>query len=399
MPDYSLLSQLTPRQNVDYVGSLLQGIGARQEIEAKKQQGELAKLNAQVQQQQLEYLPVQQQMEQEKHKQALAAQAMNMKATQAGLATEELKRKALSQEMQFNQMKMVNNLTSSVLTAPQDQQESAWKSALNTAKLNGIDISSLPQQWNDDAKGMARNAYVQSGTYLKQMELENEKAKLPLVKAIDETGKPIYVRQDKAEGKTVFDPKIAGQAQIKPGNIPLSNATATKLQDEVVGYTTLLNDIGVAAEKFKPEYFGYAAKAKFNSINEAAKLGGDVDTDFVQNRAYFRNEIEQIFNQYRKEITGAAASEKELESLKKSMMNMDQSPEEFMAAFNQFKNKVERARAKKAIILQEGLPTGKNEIKDLKQEEKAATSSAVGQIVIGKDGKQYKKVEGGYVPL
>jgi len=57
---------------------------------------------------------------------------------------------------------------------------------------------------------------------------------------------------------------------------------------------------------------------------------------FNNNRSKFVKRVKQYFNQYRKEITGAAASEKEMEDLLASMINADMGPSEFRAVFDDF---------------------------------------------------------------
>jgi hypothetical protein len=71
-----------------------------------------------------------------------------------------------------------------------------------------------------------------------------------------------------------------------------------------------------------------------------------------------RTNVEQAFNTYRKEITGAAASVKELDRLKKSMFNMDMSPTEFTAAISQFENLMVRSRDLYNNLLSQGVSPG-----------------------------------------
>ena len=52
---------------------------------------------------------------------------------------------------------------------------------------------------------------------------------------------------------------------------------------------------------------------------------------FNENLAAFQAEVAQAFNEYRKSITGAAASDKELVDLRTSLFNVDNSPESFEA--------------------------------------------------------------------
>ncbi len=61
--------------------------------------------------------------------------------------------------------------------------------------------------------------------------------------------------------------------------------------------------------------------------------------DFIEKRSQYINNIEQVFNTYKKEITGAAAGEKEIDQLRASFLNGDMSPSEFMGAMDQVVSK------------------------------------------------------------
>ena len=77
-------------------------------------------------------------------------------------------------------------------------------------------------------------------------------------------------------------------------------------------------------------------------------------TNFIQN-------VEQLFQQYRKEITGAAASVQELERLKQAMINTDMSPTEFEAAYKNFLSAMQADLEAHYEILQRGIPIGSRE--------------------------------------
>ena len=74
-----------------------------------------------------------------------------------------------------------------------------------------------------------------------------------------------------------------------------------------------------------------------------------------------KNAIEQEFNKYRKEITGAAAAMSEIEMLKESFMNSDLSYEEFTAAFDEYRDAQIKALEIAQDILSRGIPLGSKE--------------------------------------
>jgi hypothetical protein len=68
----------------------------------------------------------------------------------------------------------------------------------------------------------------------------------------------------------------------------------------------------------------------------------------------FTNSVEQAFNQYRKEITGAAAAVAELKTLKESMFNTKMSPSQFEAALATYKSSLLRVRRLKLALMRRG---------------------------------------------
>lgn len=66
--------------------------------------------------------------------------------------------------------------------------------------------------------------------------------------------------------------------------------------------------------------------------------------------------IEQMFNQYRKLITGAAASQGEIEMLKKSYLNTSMSPDEFKAGYGQIRETMARDVGYFQELVQAGIP-------------------------------------------
>ena len=82
-----------------------------------------------------------------------------------------------------------------------------------------------------------------------------------------------------------------------------------------------------------------------------AKLNTIAKSSFTK----FKQNINQIFNAYRKSITGAAASEREMSDLKRSMFNEDQSPVQFEAAFDEFRSELNRSQRLRRKLLREGV--------------------------------------------
>ena len=87
----------------------------------------------------------------------------------------------------------------------------------------------------------------------------------------------------------------------------------------------------------------------------ASKMTGKTPKEraaFIEKRTNYMNTVEQVFNTYKHEITGAAAGQRELEQLRKNFLNGDMSPSEFKGALEQIvaKHKTEADIYKKALL-------------------------------------------------
>jgi hypothetical protein len=112
-------------------------------------------------------------------------------------------------------------------------------------------------------------------------------------------------------------------------------------------------------QDYKPEYLTYQGQLESFVTKQAEKLGrdpGEVRKEALKGRQRFVMGIEQLFNQYRKEITGAAAAVAELDRLKKSFINMDMSPSEFESGMELFMEESARALRLKRKLLRDGVP-------------------------------------------
>ncbi len=136
-----------------------------------------------------------------------------------------------------------------------------------------------------------------------------------------------------------------------------TSATQTELQKDVISGEQTLNNLDALAKNYKAEYLTYPGQARAWVARQTGKLTGKSgDKEYLQGYTKFVNGAEQAFNQYRKEITGAAAAIQELDRLKQSMMNKDMAPEEFEAAFAQFKDIGTRALQLKQKFIRQGIP-------------------------------------------
>lgn len=136
---------------------------------------------------------------------------------------------------------------------------------------------------------------------------------------------------------------------IQGGKGGLTTPVKTDLQKDVLGAEEALSNLDSIAENFSSDYLTYVgrARAAVGGVLDKAGIESD-ETKFNANRSAFVSDLNQFFNAYRKEITGAAAGEKELERLMQAMMNMNQGPQAFRATYNEFREKIARNMALKS---------------------------------------------------
>jgi len=163
-----------------------------------------------------------------------------------------------------------------------------------------------------------------------------------------------------------------GDANVALGASDLTNAVTTKEQNAVITARQNIAKLGGIGEKFAEEYLTVFGKARAYGGGILDKLGGVGDVidgmiesvagggssqTFAANQKVFHQKVEQFFNAYRKEITGAQAAIKELEILRDAMLTTDLGPEAFMASWNEFMAVAERGLQEHKDTLRLGLDT------------------------------------------
>jgi hypothetical protein len=166
---------------------------------------------------------------------------------------------------------------------------------------------------------------------------------------------PAYAKflkeQTKARGTNV----TVTNGQQALGTPVLNDVQKKLIQNEQT--LTNLRDVDSIYQKLGPQSLTLQGKASgaIASAKDMVGLSNKDDQDLIRNRRKFGEKLDQIFNAYRVEVTGAGASTKELEQLKDSMLNKDLSPTEFAASYEQFKNTTLRNRRLYRKLLRSGL--------------------------------------------
>lgn len=177
---------------------------------------------------------------------------------------------------------------------------------------------------------------------------------------------------DKSGIHATFEDGQLTELSVDP-NAAVKSKTQGELMDRQIG----LQQLSKIRDEFDPAQMTYAGKAGrgASAIAELSKgiPGVEQATEFAANKLTgkpaderaaalqtatgYLNSVEQFFNTYRKDITGAAAAEKELERLRASFINSDLSPSQFKGALDQLLSKYTSEAEFKKNVLREGVDT------------------------------------------
>lgn len=142
----------------------------------------------------------------------------------------------------------------------------------------------------------------------------------------------------------------------------LTKTQKSVLQKEIRANKTNLQALDDISDSFDASYFTLQGQGWAKVGAWADKLGISPDTpliggavDYNARKTTAVAQIDMLFNQYRKEITGAAAAVAELEALKKSYLNTDRGPEATLAMIAQLKAVGKRGYEEKKLQLGQGI--------------------------------------------
>jgi hypothetical protein len=139
---------------------------------------------------------------------------------------------------------------------------------------------------------------------------------------------------------------------------PLASGNVAKAQEKV---TTAMDNLARLREirtTFDPQFLTYLGQGRQALLRTKERAGVTLDPAEQQSVGQYRQfseGVDQFFNQYRKDITGAAAAVAELSSLKDAILNKDLSPTEFIASFDRLVNESTRTINIQNSLLEQGL--------------------------------------------
>jgi len=149
-------------------------------------------------------------------------------------------------------------------------------------------------------------------------------------------------------------------------------AATNELDKSIISGEGLMQNLNRMEVYFEPEFLQYKGKAKAEIFSALDKLGlGDSEKNaFLKRFNAWDAASQQYFNQYRKEITGVAAGEKEIGWLQASIPSEKDSPATYKAKLqlqkNIQRNLIDRARRFKAAGLGVATDADGNQTKEFK---------------------------------
>lgn len=295
-------------------------------------------------------------------------------------------------------MAFAGQLTRAVLSADPAIRGDVYQEALQLAAANGADISGLPETYDEQSVMVMDRLFNMQDD--ERTALQRELEMLPEAMREDalmvhfglkpkaanpadrqdpiaalrsraaeaglQPGSPEYrqfMMDGGAKSGMALDVGPNGEVSLRTGgaagDAAFGKSATNTLEGGILTDSDLIQRGARLMQDYKPEYLTYQGQFESFVTKQAEKLGrdpGEVRKEALKGRQRFVMGIEQLFNQYRKEITGAAAAVAELDRLKKSFINMDMSPSEFEAGMELFMEESARALRLKRRLLREGVP-------------------------------------------
>ncbi len=308
--------------------------------------------------------------------------AMQMEKSIQGMEAD--KRKQLEDITQ-----QAGKLAATVLATPDEQFDQVYQTSLMQAakQYPGAVDDAPPMNASIEEKRAWLQQQVNEASTIQQILDRNNPKEHKYTKpfeAIDENGNPVFVQQGpngQLQSVDGFRPPEKQQGLFvrtgpdgtvistngQPENVPLTKSVTTGIQKEIAGLEETFSRVMDIDQRYNPSFMTFQGKlgAYLSELKDKAAMDmSDDERKFLKDFTKFRTMVNRDFNAYRKEITGAAASVQELESLKKATIAEDQSPAQFEANMEVYKEELLRAMRIKRRLLREGISVGSREFGD-----------------------------------
>ena len=140
-------------------------------------------------------------------------------------------------------------------------------------------------------------------------------------------------------GQTTFsnlinDGWVESSVTTKGSEAQLTKKSKGKTEDTILSGTQLVNNLTLQEVLFEDEFLTYGGKIRYEFLLKQDALGKELnakDKAYIANYSEWQQTNLQYFNQYRKEITGVAAGEKEIGWLQESIPSEKDTPTTYRA--------------------------------------------------------------------
>lgn len=191
---------------------------------------------------------------------------------------------------------------------------------------------------------------------------QNETRRVAVKKGEDYTPPEGWSLAKPSKGMKIYD--SSGNLIVDTGGAEMTKKTTGGIESGMIADYDALGQLEEIKNVYRDDFLTYGGKAKgwYDRVKEKSGFAlSEKDREFISTKKKFDQRVNKFFNAYRKLITGAAASEKELASLQKAVINTDLSPTEFQAAYDDMVQGYQRSIRINHRLMRDGVKRGTKE--------------------------------------
>jgi hypothetical protein len=138
----------------------------------------------------------------------------------------------------------------------------------------------------------------------------------------------------------------------------VTNSTASQIEQDIIGGDELLVRLESIQNAFSPDFLTYGGAGEAKFANVLNKMDPSRKSEFAAARSEWVADNKQFFNNYRKNITGVAAGEREMADIEASIPNVSDSPQEYQRKMSKLVQMTRLMMARKQIAMRDGVLDG-----------------------------------------
>jgi len=287
---------------------------------------------------------------------------------------------------------MIDGFIENTVSDPERKQayrnflkSSSWKSAKGDS--NALALTKAIQNYEDISErekeeSRSKRATIAAGADVKKQAIKEEKAgeRLTAQQEFDREQNKLKeeaaMAREKVKAKsreevaklrggkkfvTSIDPETGEMTMSYETGTGLNKATEKFLEKDLAQMEGEIEYLGQIKEAWDPALKTIWGKGYGATLNSMSALGfSDEVLDFlgaerfIDKAGYLGRVTEHLFNMYRKRITGAQASYREIEYLRRAMLNDKLSPRKFQAFYKSYVKTIKRSMSLNLKLLREG---------------------------------------------